>query len=184
MLAGTVPFAASRVTVRHRMLDIGRVLSTKRPPDTPTYVILSFMGIEAVEFGLMSLISPSRLHTASFTSTFSATRPSPFLIGNDRGSVLKFPTSDSTITRHLAKKSRAGAGRVRPDGENGPRCNLKPLPSNRPILYFLILVVSSALSRDLMTGSTGYRAAPCWVHWNFGRVPPSCTGIIFAASCA
>ena len=132
----------------------------------------------------VSYLSLLRLPTASFTSTFSAARPSPFLIGNDRGSVLKFPTSDSTITRHLAKKSRAGAGRVRPDGENGPRCNLKPLPSNRPILYFLILVVSPALSRDLMTGSTGYRVGPCWVQWNFGRVPPGCTGMIFAASCA
>ena len=56
---------------------------------------------------------------------------------------LQFPTtSDFRRSPALGKKSLAGAGRVRPGGENGPRCNLEPLPSKRSILCCLILVVS------------------------------------------
>ena len=39
--------------------------------------------------------------------------------------ILKSPTS---VPRILSGKSLTGASRVRPDGENGPRCNLEPLP--------------------------------------------------------
>lgn len=86
-------------------------------------------GIEAVESILMSLISLSYDHPlASFTSILSASRS--FLFGNDRGSLIlkNFPTRQiSTITRPPGQQiTLTGATRVRPGGENGPRCNLRP----------------------------------------------------------
>lgn len=67
----------------------------------------------------LSLLRPS---TAPVTSTPSASRLSPFLIGNDRGSPLEFPTSDSTITRPCRKSLAGVPARARHYGENGPRC--------------------------------------------------------------
>lgn len=92
-------------------------------------MILSSADIEAAEAILMSLISLSYDHPlASLHPSARASRSPSFLFGIDRGSVY-FTISQRQIRRSpvLGERSRTGAGRVRPGGEDGPRCDLKPL---------------------------------------------------------
>lgn len=84
--------------------------------------------------------------SAPFSSILSASRSPSFLFGTDRG-VLDFNIFDVRFRRSpaLGPRSLPGAGRVRPGGENGPRCTLWPCFSSNSCGLALF-----------MTGCTGY----------------------------
>jgi hypothetical protein len=90
----------------------------------------------------VSYLSFLRPPIASFTSILSASRSPFFLIGNDRVFCYKI-SKQRQIRRSprapLAEKSLTGAGRVRLDGENGPRCKPQttfPPPIGQYLFFF------------------------------------------------
>lgn len=118
---------------------------------------------------LMSLISlsydyPQRL----FRPPPSPRGPRPSFLGTTV--VLYFKISNVRFDDHppLVRHHAAGASRVRPDGENGPRCSLRPAP-------YVIFQFFWPRPSSFMTGCTRYRTPSSTlcplveyfpVHWN------------------